>query len=119
MEDQRWKEFRGELPVKKGAPEPCSEPVNMTEDMARDLRAFSVLARDILCGGAYKVTKYLSDKRTIKATRKMYRGGWRKGENIDIVFTLGKPNYEEREKIKRAKKAGETLDTVSKFPTKK
>lgn len=59
---------------------------------------------EILVGGAYKATKFLSDKLTVKATRKRYKGKPRKSDNVDIVLTIGKPNFEEREKIKRAKK---------------
>ncbi len=80
---------------------------------------FSQLAECILEGGAYKVTKFLSPKLTVKATRKRYKGKILKGHAVDIVFTVGPPNYEEREALKRAKKAGEILDTVSKFPSKK
>lgn len=70
-------------------------------------------------GGAYKVTKFLSPKLTVKATRKKYKadkGRIPKNRAVDIVFTVGPPNYEEREQIKRAKKAGETLDTIAKIP---
>lgn len=77
---------------------------------------FSKLAECILEGGAYKATKYLSEKLTVKATRKRYKAykaGWRKGDNVDIIFTVGRPNYEEREFIKQCKKAGEP------FPVKK
>ena len=73
---------------------------------------FSKLAEHILIGGAYKATKYLSEKETIKATRKRYKKGvYHKA--IDIVFTVGKPNYEERDFIKKYKRAGEP------FPVKK
>jgi len=81
--------------------------------------AFSELAKEILVGGAYKATKYLSDKLTVKATRKRYKGKILKSHAIDIVFTVGKPNYEERENIKRAKKAGQTnIEMVIKYPSK-
>jgi hypothetical protein len=80
---------------------------------------FAELAEEILVGGAYKVTKYMSDKRTIKATRKRYKGKILKGDAVDIVFTVGKPNYEEREKIKRAKKAGQSpIEMTMKYPPK-
>lgn len=92
---------------------------HMTKETAEDIRAFSELAEEILCGGAYRVTKYLSEKRTIKATRKLYKGGWKRREAVDIVFTLGKPNYEEREAIKREKKAGRgTIEMTIKMPPK-
>ncbi len=80
---------------------------------------FSDLAESILIGGAYKMTRFLGPKLTVKATRKRYKGKFLRGHAIEIMFTVGPPNYEEREAIKRAKKAGETLDTVAKFPSKK
>jgi len=76
-------------------------------------KVFADLAECILVGGAYKATKYLSDKLTIKATRKRYNGKYVRKENADIVFTVGKPNYREREFIKKAKIASEP------FPIKK
>jgi hypothetical protein len=83
--------------------------------MKIDIRSkvFSELAECILVGGAYKATKYLGEKLTIKATRKRYGGKHSRGRAADIVFTVGKPNYEEREFIKLCKKAGES------FPVKK
>jgi len=75
-------------------------------------KVFAVLAECILVAGAYKATKYLNEKLTIKATKKRYKKGVVHGA-IDIVFTVGKPNYEEREFIKKCKKAGEP------FPVKK
>jgi hypothetical protein len=80
---------------------------------------FSELAEEILVHGAYKVTKYLNDSLTVKATRKRYNRKIIKN-HIDIVFTVGKPNYEEREKIKRAKKAGHgPIEMTIKYPPKK
>ncbi len=76
-------------------------------------KVFSELAECILMDGAYKATKYLSPTLTIKATRKRYKGKFLKGHAIEIVFSVGKPNYEEREFIKKCKKAGEP------FPVKK
>jgi hypothetical protein len=66
-------------------------------------KVFSELAECIWVDGAYKATKYLNPKLTIKATRKRYKGKFsRSTAAIDIVFTVGKPNYEEREVLKRA-----------------
>lgn len=80
---------------------------------------FAELAEEILANGAYKATKYFGDKLTIKATRKRYKGKMYKSQAIDIVFTVGKPNYEDRQLLKRMKKAGEILDIRVKFPVKK
>lgn len=80
-------------------------------------KVFSDMAEDILVGGAYKVTKFLNDKLTVKATRKRYKGKFLRGHAIEIMFTVGKPNYEERETIKRAKKGGYPLvDYIAKYP---
>ena len=81
---------------------------------------FSELAECILIGGAYKATRFLGPKLTVKATRKRYKGKIDKREKqIQIMFTAGPPNYEEREAIKRAKKAGEILDLQVKIPAAK
>lgn len=81
---------------------------------------FSELAECILVGGAYKAIKYLGPKLTVKATRKRFKGKIDKRSKIaEILFTVGAPNYEEREAIKRAKKRGETLDLAVKFPKDK
>ncbi len=84
---------------------------------------FSELAEEILARGAYKVTEYVSDKLTIKATRKRYaRFDARDVEKapIEIVFTIGKPNYEEREKINRAKKLKQgPIKMTIQYPPKK
>ena len=87
--------------------------------MDKRSEVFSGMAEAIIIGGAYKVTKYLSDKLTIKATRKRYKGKILKGHPIDIVFTVGAPNYLERKAIKKAKKNKETLDTTVLIPSKK
>jgi hypothetical protein len=76
------------------------------------IKYFSVLAKCIY-DGAYKATKYISERETLKATRKRYKGKIYKGHAVEIMFTLGKPNYLERDFIKTCKKAGEP------FPIKK
>ena len=79
------------------------------------VEAIRELTKEIIVNGAYKATKYLSDKLTVKATRKRYKGKFLK-KTIDITLTIGPPNYEEREKIKRAKKLGVVLDIQTKVP---
>ncbi len=77
-------------------------------------KVFADLAECILVDGAYKATKYLGEKLTVKATRKRFKGKIDKRSRIaEILFTVGAPNYEERKFIKQAKKAGEP------FPVKK
>lgn len=81
---------------------------------------FAELAEEILVNGAYKVTKFLNPKLTIKATRKRYDGKVHyKEKQIQILFTIGPPNYEERDMLKRAKKFGDTsIDLVIKHEKK-
>jgi hypothetical protein len=79
---------------------------------ADDDRAVGMLMRAILGHGAIRATKYISEKHTIKATRKRYKKGVIHNA-IDIVITIGKPNYLERAFIKKHKQAGGT------FPVKK
>ncbi len=66
-------------------------------------------------GTIKQATKYISDKQIIRATRttyKAYKGKPDRG-NIEINLTIGKPNFAEREFIKKLKKAKEP------FPVKK
>jgi hypothetical protein len=70
--------------------------------------------------GAKKATKYLSPKEVVKAT---YRGKRdKRSRSHTILVTLGSPNYEEREFITKAKKAGEPFPIKKiqlKFPAKR
>ena len=74
---------------------------------------FHQLVDALLTTGAYKATKYLTAKEVAKATRTRYKGKFHDSGRLEILFTMGRPNYEEREFIKKCKKAGEP------FPVKK
>lgn len=74
---------------------------------------FNELVKALVSTGAYKATKYLTAKEVAKATRRRYGGKISKNGPLEILFTMGKPNYEERKFIKIYKKAGEP------FPVKK
>lgn len=69
--------------------------------------------------GLYRtVTKYISPKYIVRATRATYKGAKAKKRilkdgNIEIILTIGKPNFVEREFIKKCVKAKEP------FPVKK
>ena len=80
-------------------------------------KIFGELADCILEGGAYKAVKYFDETTTVKATRRLFKYNKRKIDKrrkcVEILFTIGIPNYEEREFIKKVKKAGEP------FPVKK
>lgn len=75
-------------------------------------QVFGQLAECILEGGAYKATKYYGDRLIVKATLrkdKHFKGTHTKWPFVTILFTVGKPNYEEREFIKKCFAAGEPL----------
>ena len=74
---------------------------------------YEQLANAILDKKARKAVKYVSPKHVVKATRRFYRRCRRQPKKVEIVFTIGSPNYTERKFIKLAQKAGEP------FPIKK
>jgi len=76
------------------------------------IEAVSQVVRALMTDNVYKATKYLSEKETVKATRRRFKKKIRKG-NMEISLVIGKPNFEEREFIKKCKKAKES------FPVKK
>lgn len=68
----------------------------------------------LLTGEVIKATKYLSPNKILRAVRTRYHGKFtRKGENVEISLTIGRPNYMERDLIKWFLKAKEP------FPVKK
>ncbi len=67
---------------------------------------------------ALKATYYISPNLIVRAVRKTYKNGTAKrhilrSANTEVMLTIGKPNYREREFIKDCQKAGES------FPVKK
>ena len=80
-----------------------------------NLRHVGSVVQLLLSANARRATKYLSTGKVISAARPVY--DWklpRKNASREgIVLKLGAPNYEEREFIKRCKKAGEP------FPVRK
>ncbi|MFA5130718.1 MAG: hypothetical protein WC477_07470 [Patescibacteria group bacterium] len=73
----------------------------------------------VLAGDAHKATKYVSDKLIVRATRKLYGGKPNKAK-VEMMLTVGKPNFKEREFIKRCKKAGEPFEKIQlAYPAKK
>jgi hypothetical protein len=73
---------------------------------------YNEVCDEIVKGGVIKATKYISPVFIIRAVRKLFGKKITRG-NIEIVLTIGKPNYTEREFIKLCKKANEP------FPIKK
>ncbi len=84
---------------------------------------YGALAETILEGGAYKATVFVGPNETIKATRKRYgknKDLHKRAKQTIIVFTCGKPNYEERAFLKKAKKEGRPFPIVTaRYPEKK
>lgn len=68
---------------------------------------------NLLRTDAWRTTKFVSDKVIVRATRKTFNGKLSKQGNLELIVSIGKPNYKEREYIKLLKKAKEP------FPVKK
>jgi hypothetical protein len=79
--------------------------------MLKAPKVFDQLAKAIIDGRAKKATKYLSPTMVVKATYQGKRNDRARAHTV--VFTVGAPNYAEREFIKQAKQAGES------FPVRK
>jgi len=60
-----------------------------------------------------KATKFVGPKEIVRAVRQTYKKFKpRKGDNIQITLTIGKPNYAEREFIKKCQLAKESFPVV-------
>ena len=85
------------------------------------MNAVSSVVETLLRTEARMATKFLSEKEIVRASRKVFKGKILSG-NIEIILTIGKPNFAEREFIKLCKKAGEPFPVKNiqlKFPSKK
>jgi len=65
---------------------------------------FPALARCIIKHKARKATKYLSNDLRIVATRRTYKRACHKRGPVEILFTIGKPNYLDRKFLKECKR---------------
>lgn len=77
----------------------------------------------LLKNNAYKAVAYVDEKLKIQASRKLFKGKLsdKKG-SLEILLTIGKPNYQQREFVKQCKKADEPFPVKKiqlKFPPKK
>lgn len=71
---------------------------------------------------AHVAVKYLSPTQVVRATRKLFDRKIVKTGNIEIVLTIGRPNFYEREFIHDCKVAKEPFPVrgiILKFPPKK
>ena len=71
--------------------------------------------KDLLYYQAQYATYFGSKNFIVRATRKLYKGKMLPG-NIEVTLTIGRPNYKEREFIKRFDPVGATY---FKYPPKK
>lgn len=76
------------------------------------MKEYSKVAQALLDTKAYQAILYVSPTRTIKATRRRFKGKFGR-RAVELIFTDGPPNYLERKRIKELKKVGEP------FPVKK
>lgn len=60
----------------------------------------------LLAANAHTATVYLSEKETVRVTRRLFHGR-PSAKALDLTVTIGKPNYKARAFIKLAVKAGE------------
>ena len=74
--------------------------------------SYEVIINALLGERAIRATKYVSSKLIIRVVRRTFKGKIKRG-NVEMLLTIGKPNYQERQFIKDCKKAGVI------FPVKK
>ena len=70
----------------------------------------------LLAAKAKTATLYVSEKQTVRISRRMFGTPGRRKfspRTVDLVVTVGRPNHQAREFIRRARQAGEP------FPVKR
>ena len=60
------------------------------------------IIKELLENGAKKATHFISNKEIIRVVRTSYGGKFSRG-NLELTITKGKPNYAERELVKKWK----------------
>lgn len=84
-----------------------------TEGMKTPMNAIASVVEAVLRTDAIRATKYLAHNQVVRATKRTFKFAKEPRENVEVLLTLGRPNYVEREFVKACKKAGEP------FPVKK
>lgn len=79
---------------------------------------------ELVTSGAKTATKYLTPELTVRASRRLISGKLlpKNYKSLDIALTIGEPNYEARQFIRMARKAGESFPVKKiqlKYPPKK
>lgn len=91
--------------------------------MTTPMNAITTVLEAVMRTDAIRATKYLATNHIVRATRKRYGHiGGPKDTTIEVILTIGKPNYAEREFVKACKKAGEPFPVKKvqlRFPVKK
>lgn len=77
--------------------------------MKYPMSAVSQTVEALLRSGAWKATKFLSKKQIVRASIKTFNRKISKVGNVEIILTLGHPNFAERKFLKLCKKAGEPI----------
>jgi len=78
----------------------------ITWDRARGKQIEKTVAK-LLESGAWKATMFLSPIEIVRATRRRYHKGKVFGSATEVLVTIGRPNYKEREFVALCKKAKE------------
>lgn len=63
---------------------------------------YDTIINTLIDNNFIKATKFISKDKIIRATRTRYGGKFSKG-NIEITLSIGRPNFAEREYIKKNK----------------
>jgi hypothetical protein len=84
----------------------------------------SEVVNALLTNGAKTATAYLSPKHVVRASIRLIKGKLppKHSKTVEVLVTIGAPNYAAREFIKTCKKAGEPFPVKKiqlKFPVKK
>lgn len=74
-------------------------------------KGFSGVYEAVLAHNAKSAVQFLSEKLVIRATRRLYGKKIRKGP-IEVLISLGKPNYQERNFIKRQKSKKQSIGGI-------
>ena len=77
------------------------------------LRYINAVVDTLLIANAHRAVKYISEKEIIRATRRLVRGKVPNSKSIEVILTIGRPNYSERKFIKECKRVKEP------FPVRK
>lgn len=79
-----------------------------------DLKTVPKLVQQLMSENARSVTKLVSDKLTVRISRTTFKGKFNRNK-LELVITVGKPNWEAREFIKKLKKSGKGVFNVTYF----